>query len=232
MTSSGNTSRMVMPSASGIAGPHLVRYGTAADQKFLLGDFLTTYDQLVINANMVAHMPSALASLVTQKMRQKPYFIDPQTHAFQHEPAYLESSATGKIKRSIRDLVDAYGDPIVRPVLQHGEAILPHDFGVDVQDGFCDRVLDFQENRLRSQIKDSDVSKYYEFLEEEGIAEGMDAVRPSLLVAPYFFLEARTARKWMPVNIALAQRSIKKGVGRGLPVAVQVVISRDLLAST
>jgi hypothetical protein len=221
-----------MPNADGIAGAHLVRYGTAADQKYLLGDFLGTYDQLVINANMVAHMPSALASLVTQKMQRKPFFIDPQTHAFQHGPSHLESSTTGEIKRSIRDLVQAYGAPIERPVLERGEAVLPADFAPDdVQDGFCDRVLDFQESRLHAEVKDSEVSKYYEFLEEEGIAEGLGAVRPSLLVAPYFYLEARNAQRWLPVNEALAERSIAKGVNRGLPVAVQVVISRDVLAT-
>lgn len=221
-----------MPNAEGVAGAHLVRYGTAADQKYLLGDFLGTYDQLVINANMVAHMPSALASLVTQKMQRKPYFIDPQTHAFQHGRTHLESSTTGEIKRSIRDLVEAYGQPIEQPVLERGEAVLPTDFSEDdVQDGFCERVLDFQESRLRTEVKDSDVSKYYEFLEEEGIAEGIGVVRPSLLVAPYFYLDARNARRWLPVNQALAAKSIAKGVSRGLPVGVQVVISRDVLAT-
>lgn len=39
---------------SGIHGIHWVRYGTAGDQKFLIGDFQDTYDQLVINGNMVA----------------------------------------------------------------------------------------------------------------------------------------------------------------------------------
>jgi len=222
-----------MPNVDGIAGAHLVRYGTAADQKYLLGDFLGTYDHLVINANMVAHMPSALASLVTQKMQRKPFFIDPQTHAFQHGTSYLESSTTGEIKRSIRDLVQAYGAPVEEAVLERGEAILPADFATDdLQDAFCERVLDFQESRLRAEVKDSDVSKYYEFLEEEGIADDLGAVRPSLLVAPYFYLDARNAGRWLPVNQALAARTITKGVDRGLPVAVQVVISRDVLATS
>src|SRR5688572_25802019 len=103
--------------ADGILGPHIVRYGTAADQKFLTGEFADTYDQLVINAKMVAHMPSALATLITQKAN-KPFFIDPQTHAFQHASAHLVSPKTGEISRSIRKLVEAYGDPVQGPVLR------------------------------------------------------------------------------------------------------------------
>jgi len=80
-----------------IQGPHLVRFGTAADQKFLLGDFLSTYDQLVINANMVAHMTSALASFLSVRAKNKPYLIDPQTHAFQHDISHLESNSENKI---------------------------------------------------------------------------------------------------------------------------------------
>ena len=34
----------------GIAGLHLVRFGTAADQGYFLDDFALTYDQIVVNA--------------------------------------------------------------------------------------------------------------------------------------------------------------------------------------
>lgn len=88
-----------------INGLHLVRYGTPADQKFLLGEFVKTYDQLVINANMVAHAPAALASFLLQRAKNKPYFIDPQTHAFQHDITLLESDSPakeGELRRSVK----------------------------------------------------------------------------------------------------------------------------------
>lgn len=214
----------------GIAGSHLVRYGTAADQKFLAGEFLETYDQLVINANMVAFMPSALATLVTQKVR-KPYFIDPQTHAFQHASTNLESSKTGEIKRSIRTLINAYGEPVSTATSKQ-EAVLPSDFDDDAtRDGFCDRVLAFQEQRLKSEVQDSAEAKYYKYLEEEGLAAGFDTVRPSLLVAPYFYMDARTGPDWLPVNIACARYALSVAATRGLPVAVQVVIAKEVLQS-
>jgi len=100
---------------SGIVGPHIVRFGIAPEQEFLLGEFLSTYDQLVINANMVAHMPAALAAFVSQKAKGKPYFVDPQTHAFQHDMSFLLSDSSrreGQLKRSFQVLVEAYGAPV------------------------------------------------------------------------------------------------------------------------
>jgi hypothetical protein len=217
-------------SAEGIAGPHIVRYGTAADQKFLTGEFAETYDQLVINANMVAHMPSALATLITQKAN-KPFFIDPQTHAFQHASTHLASPKTGEIRRSIRKLVEAYGDPVQGPVLR-SESVLPSDFeDAPTREAFCERVLAFQESSLKGEVEESGDAKYYQFLEEEGLAASFGAMSPSLLVAPYFYLDERTGRDWVPVNVACAEHCIAGSVKRGLPVAVQVVLSQDVLRS-
>lgn len=216
----------------GIAGPHLVRYGTAADQKFLVGPFVGTYDQLVINANMVAHMPSALATLVTQRAK-KPFFIDPQTHAFQHPAGHLTSAKTGEIRKSIRKLVEAYGDPVSGPVLR-GESVIPADFSdAAAVEAFCARVLDFQELTLKSEVEDSEDAKYYAFLAEEGaLMQPFNTIRPSLLIAPYFYLSARTVTEWLPINIACAVQSIADGATRGLPVGVQIVLSQDVLRSS
>src|SRR5262245_26184535 len=99
---------------SPFSGPHFVRYGTAADQKYLVGELGPTYDHLVINANMLAHMKAAFSYFVSQKVK-KPFFIDPQTHAFQHDISYLQSASKekeGEIKKSIKALLSAYGDPV------------------------------------------------------------------------------------------------------------------------
>jgi hypothetical protein len=216
--------------ADGIAGPHIVRYGTAADQRFLTGEFADTYDQLIINANMVAHMPSALATLITQKTN-KPFFIDPQTHAFQHASTHLASQKTGGIRRSIRRLVEAYGDPVEGPVLR-SESVLPTDFAnASSRDDFCDRVLAFQESTLKSEVEESNDAKYYQFLEEEGLAASFGTMRPSLLVAPYFYLDERTGKAWLPVNIACAEYCLQVGAKRNVPIALQVVVSQDVLRS-
>jgi len=213
-----------------IAGLHLVRYGTAADQKFLLGEFLDTYDQIVINATMLAHMPAAIASFLTQRAHNKPYFIDPQTHAFQHDVSHLESTSdkrAGEIKRSIRTLIEAYGEPVKSVVGERHTSILPEDLS-DREErlGFCERVLRFQIEAIAKETRKSDAAEYYSFLERtRGVAFG--SFQPTLAVAPYFYMAANTFDEWLEVNLACAQDCI--ALAPGTPLGVQVVISKDVL---
>jgi hypothetical protein len=214
--------------AKGIGGAHLVRYGTAADQKFLVGPFTSTYDQLVINANMVAHMPGALATLVTQHAR-KPFFIDPQTHAFQHAAEHIRSTKTGELRKSIARLVAAYGEPVAAPVLR-GDMVIPDDFTDAVIPEFCTRVLDFQQHTLKAEVEESPDAKYYAFVaENEGAAGAFNSVHPSLLVAPYFYLDGRTYAQWLDVNLKCAERSVAEAATRDMPLGVQIVLSQDVL---
>ena len=104
---------------------HLVRYGTPADQKYLVEEFLDTYDQIVLNAKMLAHAPAALATFLTHRAKKKPFFVDPQTHAFQHGYEYLESqsdSSYGNLKNSFRKLIEAYGSPVKEKIEKKIEA--------------------------------------------------------------------------------------------------------------
>ena len=222
-----------MAESAPIAGPHLVRYGIAADQKYLIGEFLDTYDQLVINGTIAAHQPSALAMFVTQRAKNKPYFIDPQTHAFQHDVEYLQSTSEkseGKIKRSVQKLLDSYGEPI-KSRIEDKQSILPEDFNdVEIRKSFCERVLSFQLEIIANEAKQSDAAPYYEFLKEEGtdFSEG----KPNLLVAPYFYMDGATLDEWLQVNLACATNSIPIAKKMELPLAVQVVISSDILFDT
>ncbi|NQT91623.1 MAG: hypothetical protein HQ559_02595 [Lentisphaerae bacterium] len=220
------------PKRKPIVWPHLVRYGTAADQKYLLGEFLDTYDTLVLNATMVAHMPSALASFVVQRARNKPYFIDPQTHAFQHDVSNLESgsnSREGKIKRSVQRLLDAYGTPVLEIVGGSRQPLLPSDLHDSrLLRGFCRRVLSFQANALREQAEDSDAAKYYKYLKRKKKL-GQTHFGPSLLVAPYFYLSANTFSEWLKVNLACARMSRK--IVKDERLALQVTLSKDVLTN-
>jgi len=214
-----------------VTGLHLVRYGTAADQKYLLGDFLKTYDQLIINANMVAHMRSALSSFISQRAK-KSYFIDPQTHAFQHDTTHLASSSkysVGEIKRSIKALLKAYGEPVETRVGQKQESIIPQDFkNPTVRLGFCRRVLKFQCDAIIKEVTESDSAKYFQYLKKKGMNVGTDH-RPALLVAPYFYMEANTVSHWLPVNLDLVRDSLGIAEDLGIPLATQIVFSQDLL---
>ena len=212
-----------------IVGQHIVRYGIAADQKYLVGEFLDTYDQLVINASMVAHMTGGLTIFLTQRAKDKPYFIDPQTHAFQHELEYLQSTSRkneGELKRPIKALLQTYGNPIER-VVKGDQSILPDDFRDNGErKEFCGRVIDFQLDALADRAKNSEDAKYYEFLRQKGI---LGSSSLSFVVAPYFCMDELTLKKWLPVNIGCAADSKIIAAEKKIPMAVEIVISSSVL---
>lgn len=213
-----------------IAGFHLVRFGTAADQKFLLGQFLSTYDQLIINANMVAHMPGALASFLSLKAKNKPYFIDPQTHAFQHDISFIETKNSGELKRSVSKLIDAYGEPFASCILKKRRPVIPNDFSdPKVIKRFCERVLKFQLESLSKEMNQSDSAKYYKYLKKVKGDDVSTETAPSLVIAPYFYLTANTLKSWVDVNLSCANVSKAIADNLGVFLAVQIVISQDIL---
>lgn len=226
----GKTDGIAVP----IAGPHLIRYGTAGDQKFLLDDFLPHYDQLVINARMVAHIRSALASFLIHRAKNKPYLIDPETHAFQHRLAYILSSSekkNGELKRSVRLLVDAYGAPLHGAVIEQARPVVPDDFSdPDTVAGFADRVLTFQAKAIASEAEESPAAKYYQFRAKKGVAEPTN-FRPTVLVAPYFYLEAETFTQWLPVNLACFEAARAPARRFGIPLAMQITVHENVVRS-
>jgi len=213
-------------------GKHLVRYGIAADQKYLLGEFLDAYDQLVINASMVAHQSAALAMFITQRAKNKPYFIDPQTHAFQHEVESLQSTSLnseGEIKKSFKKLIEQYGNPIEEQIIENKQSIFPEDFlDNKLRRGFCRRVIRYQREAISDHAKESDAAPYYKFLKEEGISD-FNSFTPSIVVAPYFYMESLTLENWLDVNIACANDSVKIADKNGYNLGIQIVIAKDIL---
>ena len=215
-----------------IAGPHLVRYGTPADQKYLVNEFRDTYDQLIVNANILAHMPSAITTFISVHAKSKPFLIDPQTHAFQHDLSFLESQteeAEGRLKKSIAKLVDAYGDPVASRV-RNRQSVLPGDFKTRAERyRFCERVLRFQFDSIQDHSIDSTASKYFAYLEKKG-RRSPSAARPRAVVAPYFYLAATTYKEWLTTNVECARDSMEIAKGLKSPLAVQIVLSKDVLA--
>jgi len=220
-----------MAKKKAIVGPHLVRYGIAGDQKFLVGDLLDTYDELVINARMVAHMAAGLALFMAQRAHNKPYFIDPETHIFQHGMDYLLSTSEegeAKIKRSVKHLIDWYGDPI-EGVVKRKQRILPENFKDDRRRrDFCQRVIDFQLKAINERVQDSENVEYYEFLKDKGVVES-SSFTPSLVVAPYFCMDDNTFDDWIDVNIECAKDSQKIAGKLGISMATEIVISQSVL---
>jgi hypothetical protein len=144
------------------------------------------YDALILNGNLVEATPSASAALVWAL--EKPFLIDPVTHAFSLSPKYIMSKSKGKAgqirpKRSFSGLADRYfadssflGQRFLKPV------------DVNVSDA-TSRVLDFQNNVLTDAIKDV----------KEAFPKP-EVFRPTWLIAPYFPL--RRSLEWLDVNLA------------------------------
>lgn len=210
---------------------HLVRYGTAADQKYLLKPFDSTYDALIINANILAHMPNALA-LMLQQLR-KPFFIDPQTHAFQHGSEYLESTTNvGKIKKSVIKLIKAYGEPIESKVLSKKKALDQEDFSDNkVVKEFCRNVVRFQTKTIDSLVEKGDSAKYYAYLKKKGYAN-QSSFSPTLIVAPYFYLTPRSFDVWLDINVRCLNEVISTESKNQSKIAAQVVIDSDVLSDS
>lgn len=218
---------------TGIHGLHLVRFGTAADQGYFLDEFAGTYDQIVVNANMVAHMPSAMATFLGVRAK-KPFLIDPQTVAFQHEVDHLLSTSkksAGEIKRSWQRMIDHYGGPLNRVLKSDWPRPLqPEDFKKDSEcRAFCQRVVRFQNDQLSDELESGEDAAYVKFLADEA---GVDKlVSPSLIVAPYFFLKAQFFGEWLDVNLRCLgfSRAALQGIPSGKPLAAQIVISQEVL---
>lgn len=218
----------------GVHGQHWVRYGIAADQKYLLGEFLPTYDQLVVNGNMLAHMKSALSQFITQQVA-KPFIIDPQTHAFAHDLEYLLSTSkgsAGKIKRSWAKLIEAYGPLVEQTITKENRPLDPSDLEeASVRSDFVERVLLFQRDSIVKELEEGADREYLQFLKEE---TGVDPFLqpPSVLIAPYFFIDGPLADKWAELSIQLIEDA-RAWTGaqnhEQPPVAAQLVISKEIL---
>ena len=75
---------------------HLLRFGTNAEQKYFVDGLENLYNGIVINANMAAFSPDAMAIFVVKKTPTKPFIIDPITHAFQHDQSFISSMGTDR----------------------------------------------------------------------------------------------------------------------------------------
>lgn len=218
----------------GIAGLHWIRYGTAGDQKYLIGDFEETYDQLVINGNMVAHMPSSLSHFITQRAK-KPFVIDPQTHAFAHDLSHLQStskSSNGDIKRSWKKLLGHYGEHISKILLHYSRPLDPKDFDEEnLRYDFVEKVLTFQNNAITGELETGEDREYLEFLQNEKNIDPF--IRPpAILIAPYFYIDGPLYEEWLDLNIELlndARRILNSKKDYQQFLAAQLVLSKDIL---
>lgn len=213
----------------------LVRFGKSSEKEFLTGNFLGSYDVLVFNANIAVHNRASLTKFVAERCPQKSYFIDPLTHAFQHELVHIQSKSTKKkenadvsaLKKSFLKLIDQYGSHLKEIVVTEGRSLRPKDLSsAQTVSELTKKVLDFQKECFAILQKKSDTSKYMKFLKKEGKLPDVK-VEPSIYIAPYFFLDE--SLEWLQTNIEcfnVAKESIADGKS-----AAEIIINLEVLNS-
>jgi hypothetical protein len=198
---------------------HMIRYGTHAESRYLSGDFLPTYDLLVVNGNMAAYSYAAMARFIAVQAQNKQYIIDPQTHAFQHDLRFIKSTATNEIKSSISRLMEYFGEPLKTIITEKNRPVSPDDFkNKDTLLDMVEKVIEFQKKIFAEQ--EGDWNKYYEYL-------NIIPLKPWALIPPYFFMDEFTSEKWLEVNIDAVK--IAKDMYPHERIMMQLVMGKDLL---
>jgi len=216
--------------SNGFAGPHIVRYGFAGDQYLLTEEFLDTYDQVALNAKIVAFRGAALAGFFIDYLQGKPYFIDPQTYAFQLDRQHLLSkSKQDVLSKSFVKLIQTYGEPLLGLIDGSIQSISSDNLKGDQSlKSFADRVRRFQLEALEAASEENDSAKYIKYIEKKTGKRVRD-MRPSMLVAPYFYLDLFTWEQWLEVNMRAFHATAKLQNDQDPPLAIQLVMSKDLL---
>ena len=203
---------------------HLMRLGVHAEQRFFENN-KDKYDIVVFNANLAHYFASGTASLMIGKLNDKSFIIDPITHAYGHHPRYIKTEGTEdeppRVKTSLAGLADEYGPPITTAIGQDRQ-VLPIDFpSIKEISQLAESALNFQANGLVNTLDPSD-SKYIQGSVEE-------ILRPSFMIAPYFFMKSSNAKEWLPINqqFVVVSREI---IGEQHLFA-EIVIDRGILDS-
>ena len=211
---------------------HIYHYNINAEQRFFLGNVhRPLFDLIALNGNIVSHTPKGVAGFVATT--NKPFYVDPQTHAFQH--------ATINLKRDVREKeTDAKPDYQWKPsvlrlakerlksvfgkVIDYDRPLNPAMFKDDksainqqVVEQVCESVLDFQRNILASSLSEED-------------REFMDPVQnfcPHFLLSPYFYLSSKDYSDWLKINVECYTKT--KSLSDGVPVYLPVVISKQFM---
>lgn len=215
---------------------HILRYGTVAEKGHLEKAF-SAFDYLSINGNTAAYVSTAISKFIVEKFfsnKEKGYFIDPITYAFQNKIELLSSKSktTGKmnIKKSIMKLIEIYGSPVEK--VMTGVPIIPNDFDNKISmDTFTDRVLSFQYDLVYQHINEQDLQKYLDYVAPNQ-SSNLPQLRPKFLIAPYFYLDTQCMcwKDWLRLNTEFVRLSVQKSTNEyKLPVFAQIVISKSIL---
>ena len=186
---------------------HFLRLGIHSEQGFFESN-KDKYDIVVLNANLAFYFASATATLMSDKLKDKRYIIDPITHAFGHNPRYIMTEGSkgepSRVKSSLEGLGNYYGAPISTAISipTRPRPVTEKDFSSsrDIAQ-LAERVITFQEKFLVDSIPEED-QKYFTEAPSK-------ILRPCFFIAPYFYMESSTIDRWLKINQDLITESKK-----------------------
>lgn len=173
------------------------RIGMAAEKNILLDESIKdTYHGVVVGANVAAYGKTWVSQFL--KTLSKPFFVDPQTYAFQTRRDFILKNDA--MKKSYSVLAEEYG--IGGIALGDERELVPEDLDArgDIIN-FVKSTMEFQ-RELISPVTRSQKS-IFEYAEILGFDEEISKVEePEFLVAPYFYFR-NTEDSWYDVNLRL-----------------------------
>lgn len=198
-----------------------MQFGTFAEQEEFIYPSPDAYAGVIINGNMVAHAPSAMAGFLLERISgDTKFLIDPFTHAFQHSPNFI-TGKKGEIKSSIAKLAESFGSPVVD--ILGARALKLEDFGAESLRVYTRRVLEFQRCFLHDYMEERDVAKYFEADELKR--------EPYALIAPYFYLTDVNYNEWHDISVGMLREACLYARETSKKVFCSLVISKGLLQS-
>ncbi|MDR6232648.1 hypothetical protein [Pseudomonas oryzihabitans] len=200
-----------------------MQFGTFAEQEEFVYPTANAHTGVIVNGNMAAHSPSAMAGFLLKKISPTTKFIiDPFTHAFQHSPSFI-TGPNKKVKSSIAKLAEQFSSPITDHLGQ--KALQATDFAHSDLYQYTSKVLEFQRCYLHKYMEKSDVAKY---LDEDEVQR-----EPYALIAPYFYLTDVNYGEWAELYVRLLgeAKSYAKEKALNPKIFASLVINRGLLHS-
>jgi len=181
---------------------HIYSYNMNAEQMYFLDSmFRDKYDCICLNGNIVSHTPAAVAAFLSTA--NKPFFINPQTHAFQHMTDHLKrkNKKTDKLefKPSIEKLARDRLGGIFADVIKNDAPLSPSDFESNgsIDDSkisdICEGTIKFQLRTMLDELGEEEK----EFIDKEE----MESIKPKFVIAPYFYLSPRRYSQWLDINL-------------------------------
>ncbi len=185
---------------------HIYHYNVSAEQRYFLGtEHRNLYELIFINGNIVSHTPAGIAAFVSTAAKN--FFIDPQTHIFQHATIHLKRDESDKkknepkrygFKPSIKKLAGEHlGEPFSN-VIENDRPLIPEDFITpegnlkeDLIVQICEKSINFQQCILEESLDEED----REFLSES------QEFQPKFIIAPYFYLSPNRFREWFKITM-------------------------------